>query len=158
MCHERHAGQNTLDLRDDVIVDLLREFPPDRWLKGTEMTMRPQSSQQHHLLSEDLMPRRLELISRRGSVLEITQSIAQPELDRRMHAAVELGQHEQTSDEELAKLGFGGYWVGEDYPEEGDCAASCYSGEFVGAEKVDWVVGLTVGFGCADAEFADLSC
>lgn len=147
-----------MNLGDNVIVGLLREFTPNRRLKGTEMAMRPQSSQQHHLLLEDLMPRVLELICRGSRVADIAQLVAQPELDRRMHTAVELGQHEETPAEEFAQLRFGGYWVGKDYPEEGDCTAGYDGGEFVGAEQVDWVVGLAVDFGCGDAEFAGLLC
>lgn len=80
----------------------------------------------------------------------------EPELDGCVHAAVEFGEDEESASESLAEGGFGGYGVGEDDPEEGDGAAGGDGGEFVWAEEVDRVVGLAVGGGDFDAEFADL--
>ena len=85
-----------------------------------------------------------------------TEFTGEPELDGRVHAAVELGEDEESASQGLAEGGFGGYGVGEDDPEEGDGAAGGDSGEFVWAEEVDGVVGLAVGGGDFDAEFADL--
>lgn len=75
-----------------------------------------------------------------------------------MHAAVKLGESEETAAEELSESRFGGYREGKEDPEEGDAAAYGDGGEFAGAEEVDWVVRLAVG-GCEiEAEFADLVC
>lgn len=53
-------------------------------------------------------------------------------------------------------MGFCGYGVWEDHPEEGYGAAGGYGGQFVWAEEVDWVVGLAVGLGGYNAQLADL--
>ena len=89
-------------------------------------------------------------------MLDIFQLAVQPQLNSGVHAAVELGEDEETAPHHSAKLRFGSYRVREYHPEEGDAAAGCYGGQFVGSEEVDWVIGLAVGGSEIDSELADL--
>lgn len=156
MRHQRHTRKNPLDLGDDIVVDLLGELPADRRLKGTEMTVHAQAGQQRHFLFEYRVPRALEMVARRSAVFDIAQSCGQPELDRRVHVAVELGEHEETAAEEFAELRFRRDRIWEYHPKKGHGASCCHCRQLVRAEEIDWVVWLAVGFGFSDADFPHL--
>lgn len=115
-------------------------------------------SEEGHFLFEYGPARFLELSHRRCLCLLwiIVKLPPKPKLNRRVHAAVEPGEDEQPAAQRPAQPAFGCYGVWQDHPDEGDCAAGGHGEELVGAEEVDWVVGLAVGGADFEAEFADL--
>lgn len=118
--HQGHAYYYFLALRNDVVVGLLGELAADRGLKGREVAVCLEACKKGHFLREESVPDAFQEAGGGFLVVYIPLFFVHPDLDGCMHAAVEIGEHEEAAAKGFADLAAGGDGVGEDDPYEGD--------------------------------------